>query len=86
MAQVKFNGKNPGMLWKPAFRFDITGLAKSADNKLEVKVVNLWPNRLIGDEQLPEDSERNPNGTLKSWPQLRLPRIPPGASSSILAR
>jgi len=29
---------------------------------------SLWPNRLIGDEQLPEDSDRNPDGTLKSWP------------------
>jgi hypothetical protein len=29
----------------------------------------LWINRLIGDEQLPEDSDRNPDGTLKSWPQ-----------------
>ena len=34
-----------------------------------VEVVDLWPNRLIGDEQLPEDSERNPDGTLKRWPQ-----------------
>ncbi len=24
---------------------------------------------MIGDEQLPEDSERNPKGTLKAWPQ-----------------
>jgi hypothetical protein len=24
---------------------------------------------MIGDEQLPEDSDRNPNGTLKAWPQ-----------------
>ena len=24
---------------------------------------------MIGDERLPEDSERNPNGTLKSWPE-----------------
>ena len=31
-------------------------------------MVNLWINRQIGDEQLPEDSDRKPNGTLKSWP------------------
>ena len=33
-------------------------------------MVNLWPNRMIGDETLPEDSPRNPDGaTLPSWPQ-----------------
>jgi hypothetical protein len=32
-------------------------------------VVNLWINRMIGDEQLAEDSDRNPDGTLKAWPQ-----------------
>jgi hypothetical protein len=47
---------------------EITKAAKSGDNALEVKVVNLWPNRMIGDEQIPEDSERNTNGTLKVWP------------------
>jgi len=68
MARVTLNGKHLGTLWKPPFRVDITGVAKPGDNKLEVQVVNLWPNRLIGDEQLPEDSERNPDGTLKKWP------------------
>ena len=68
LAQVKLNGKDLGTLWKPPFRVDITSIAKPGDNALEVKVVNLWPNRQIGDQQLAEDSERNPDGTLKQWP------------------
>jgi hypothetical protein len=69
MAEVRLNGKDLGKIWKPPFRMDVTEVLKSGDNALEVKVVNLWPNRMIGDEQLPEDSERKPNGTLKEWPK-----------------
>jgi hypothetical protein len=69
MAEVTLNGKNLGILWKPPFRVDITDAVKTGENALEVKVVNLWINRQIGDERLPEDSDRNPDGTLKSWPQ-----------------
>jgi hypothetical protein len=69
MAEVKLNGRALGTLWKPPYQVDITDAAKAGDNALEVRVVNLWPNRMIGDEQLPEDSRRNPNGTLKEWPQ-----------------
>lgn len=68
MAQVRLNGTDLGVLWKPPYRADITRVAKPGVNALEVKVVNLWPNRMIGDEQLPDDSTRNPNGTLKAWP------------------
>ena len=51
-----------------ALRLDADAV-KPGDNVLELKVVNLWINRQIGDEQLPEDSDRNPSGNLKSWPQ-----------------
>ena len=68
MADVTLNGKPLGILWKPPFRVDVTGALKAGDNTLELRVVNLWINRQIGDEQLPEDSDRNKGGTLKSWP------------------
>lgn len=68
IAEVTLNGKSLGTLWKTPFEVDVTEAVKPGDNLLEVKVVNLWINRQIGDEQLPEDSDRNPDGTLKSWP------------------
>ena len=68
MAEVHLNGKNLGILWKPPFRVEVTDAVKEGENTLELRVINLWINRQIGDEHLPEDSDRNPNGTLKSWP------------------
>jgi hypothetical protein len=49
----------------------VTEALKSGQNRLEVKVTNLWPNRLIGDEQLPEDCEWD-GKHLKAWPQWLL--------------
>src|SRR5262249_5507621 len=72
MAQVKLNNKDLGVLWKPPYRVDITDSLKTGRNNLELKVVNLWVNRMIGDEQLPEDSDRKPDGTLNSWPRWLL--------------
>ena len=55
VAVVSVNGKNLGILWKPPFRVEVTGALKEGPNALEVKVTNLWPNRMIGDEQEPDD-------------------------------
>ena len=68
MAEVKLNGKDLGILWKPPYRVDVTDALKDGENTLELKVVNLWINRQIGDEQLPEDKERKADGTLNAWP------------------
>ncbi len=68
MARVAVNGRDLGLLWKPPYRVEVTDALKTGDNALEVQVTNHWINRMIGDEELPDDSERNPDGTLKSWP------------------
>ncbi len=55
LAEVTLNGKNLGILWKTPFTVDITDAANKGTNKLEVKITNLWPNRLTGDQFLPAD-------------------------------
>lgn len=55
LAEVELNGKNLGVLWKPPFRCQIDGAAKSGLNRLVIRITNLWPNRLIGDEHEPPD-------------------------------
>jgi alpha-L-rhamnosidase len=72
IAQVKLNGEDLGTLWKAPYRVEITPMAKAGDNVLEIKVTNLWPNRLIGDEHLPEDCEWKPDGSLQKFPQWLL--------------
>ena len=54
MASVKINGEQLQVIWSAPFRFDISRFVKAGSNKLEVEVVNLWPNRLIGDAGLPD--------------------------------
>jgi hypothetical protein len=51
LAEVTVNGKPLGILWRAPFRVDITAALKPGNNTLEVKVTNLWVNRLIGDQQ-----------------------------------
>lgn len=68
LAEVSVNGKALGILWKPPFRVNLAGVAQPGKNKLEIKITNLWPNRLIGDEQLPDDREWT-GKRLKAWPQ-----------------
>jgi hypothetical protein len=81
IAQVRINGRDLGLLWKPPFRLDITGAVRSGENKLEVLVTNQWVNRLIGDEQLPPENEYRPDGAIKAIPEWYLqgkPKPPGG--------
>lgn len=51
IAEVRVNGKTVGIAWKAPYRLDIGSAVKSGNNKLEIRVANLWVNRLIGDQQ-----------------------------------
>jgi hypothetical protein len=51
MAEVIVNGKSLGIVWKTPFRVNVTEALKQGDNNLEIKITNLWVNRLIGDQQ-----------------------------------
>ena len=54
IAELSVNGEGLGILWKRPYYADITDVVKPGINQLEIKVTNLWPNRLIGDEQIPD--------------------------------
>jgi hypothetical protein len=52
IAELSVNGKSVGgILWKPPFRADVTSALKPGANHIDIKVTNLWPNRMIGDAQ-----------------------------------
>ena len=72
MAQPTLNGQELGILWKPPFRVDVTAMLRAGRNQLDIRVTNLWINRMIGDEQLPRDCDQAPNGQLLKWPQWLL--------------
>ncbi|MDA3924967.1 MAG: glycosyl hydrolase [Kiritimatiellae bacterium] len=56
VAEITLNGKTMGTLWTAPWRIDISSALKEGSNELEVRVTNLWPNRLIGDQALaPEE-------------------------------
>jgi hypothetical protein len=62
LARIKINGKDLGVLWTAPWQVQVPpGLLKPINNQLEIQVTNVWANRLIGDEQEPDDCEWLPN-------------------------
>ncbi len=55
IAEVTLNGQRLGLSWLPPYRLEVTKAIQPGTNQLEVRVANLWANRLNGDSLLPEE-------------------------------
>ena len=51
VAEVRVNGQMVGTVWKAPYRLDIGPLVHRGRNSLDIRVADLWVNRLIGDAQ-----------------------------------
>jgi len=59
MASVRLNGRDLGVVWCDPWQVEIpAGLLRDRGNELEIRVANLWLNRLIGDAGLPPEQRR----------------------------
>ncbi|MFN8357874.1 MAG: glycosyl hydrolase [Spirosomataceae bacterium] len=74
IAHVYLNNKDLGVVWTAPWHVQIPpGLLKKQGNQLAIRVTNVWANRLIGDEQEPDDCEWLPGHQggrfLKAFPE-----------------
>lgn len=67
LARIRVNGKDMGVVWTAPFRIKITDAVIRGENKIDIEVANLWPNRLIGDEKKPDDGIKD-----NKWPDWLL--------------
>ena len=51
VAEVRLNGTAAGVAWKPPYEVDVTEALRPGRNTLEIRVANLWRNRIVGDAQ-----------------------------------
>jgi hypothetical protein len=72
LARVRLNGRDLGVVWTAPWRVAIGADLRERDNRLEIEVVNLWPNRLIGDAGLPADQRRTRTNLLNLRPDSPL--------------
>lgn len=76
IAEVSVNGKPLGVLWKTPFRVDVSSALKAGANTVEIKVTNLWVNRLVGDQQ--PDVTRKYTYTAQQFYRADSPLLPSG--------
>jgi hypothetical protein len=57
LAEVIVNGKSLGVCWHAPYIIDISSAVQKGNNDIQIKVVNMWHNRLVGDTQ-PNTTEK----------------------------
>ena len=55
LANVKLNDHDLSTVWTAPWRVKVSGQLKEKGNVLKIRVTNLWPNRIIGDQVLSEE-------------------------------
>lgn len=68
LAELQVNNGPAVSLWKSPYATDITRWTRPGRNELEVKVINLWANRLIGDERFSADYSIDRSGSMSQVP------------------
>ncbi len=83
IARIFINDKDAGIVWTAPWKINIPTAWLRSTNKLKIEVTNVWANRLIGDEQQPDDMEWLPNAyfynsgrSLKTFPDWFLENKP----------
>jgi len=78
VGEVSIDGQDLGTVWTFPFRLKIPAeLLSRGSHILEVKVTNVWNNRLVGDQFLPEN-KRITRTNLKEQHTINSPLVPSG--------
>ena len=81
MAEVTINGQYTGVWWIKPFRNEVTRFLREGENSLEIKLVNLWPNRIIGDQLLPKEQRFTRTNVIKFTADY--PLLPSGLAGPV---
>jgi hypothetical protein len=76
LAEVVVNGQSLGIVWTEPFQVNVSEALRPGENALEIRVTNLWVNRLIGDQQ--PDAARKYTYTTQAFYQADSPLLPSG--------
>jgi hypothetical protein len=82
IVEVLVNGQSIGVVWKTPYKIDLKNTLRAGNNKIEVKVTNLWVNRLIGDQQ--PNVEKKITYTTMPFYQANSPLLPSGLMGPVI--